>query len=117
MTNRNPIKKLHCVLLYLLFLTSSFVNAQDAPAISEKSSLWKVQSESNVIYLLGSIHYLKAENYPLPQSIENAFEDVRILVFEMNLDSATTPQSQNFIMQKASFGNDMTLEKSLKAET
>ena len=117
MTIRNPIKKLHSVLLYFLLLTSSFVFAQEAPGISEKSCLWKVQSETNVIYLLGSIHYLKAENYPLPQAIENAFEDVRILVFEMNLDSASTPKSQSFIMQKASYGNDMTLEKSLKAET
>ncbi len=38
----------------------------------EKSFLWKVSKEGKSIYLLGSIHYLKKENFPLRKPILDA---------------------------------------------
>lgn len=110
-------KQIRFVLVIFLFIFSfTSVYAQETES-KKKSCLWKIQSKTNSVYLVGSIHYLKKENYPLPESFDKVFEDVGSLVFEMNLDSATTPKSQRFIMQKASFKNEQTLQTTLNEET
>lgn len=48
--------------------------------------MWKAQRGETSVYLLGSIHALKAEAYPLPAAIESAFDDAEVLVFEVDLD-------------------------------
>ena len=41
---------------------------------STKSCLWSIQSPSNTVYLLGSLHVLNQEAYPLHPAIERGFE-------------------------------------------
>jgi len=79
--------------------------------------LWQVTSDSTTIYLLGSIHFLTAESYPLNPSIEKVFEECSTVFFEMNLDEATSPEAQTMILMKSMFQNDKTLQTSLSAET
>src|SRR6185437_12876597 len=62
----------------------------------EKSLLWKVQSGSNPVYVLGSIHFLKKQNYPLKKDIEDAFAQSRKLVLEINLETLN-PQTTDKI--------------------
>jgi uncharacterized protein YbaP (TraB family) len=66
-------------------LSLSFL-AQDSLSQSGKIFLWRVQSKTNTVYLLGSIHYLKKEAYPLDEKIENAFRQCAILVVETNVN-------------------------------
>ncbi len=66
-------------LLVIFSILISFglsVLAQESVAQSKKSFLWRVQSKTNTVYVLGSIHYLKKEVYPLDEKIENAFDQV-----------------------------------------
>ena len=58
----------------ILILLSLSVLVQESVAQSKKTFLWKVQSKTNTVYVMGSIHYLKKEMYPLNEKIENAFE-------------------------------------------
>ena len=69
--------------LVVIFLLAVF--AQDSLSQSKKSFLWKVQSKTNTVYVLGSIHYLKKEMYPLDEKIEKAFEQSEILVVEADV--------------------------------
>ena len=39
--------------------------AQEVKTPAALHSLWKVQGASNVVYLLGSVHLLKENDYPL----------------------------------------------------
>src|SRR5438045_8930443 len=49
------------------------------------ASVWKVTSESgNVIYLAGSIHALKSQDYPLPVAYNRAFDASDRLVCEVD---------------------------------
>jgi uncharacterized protein YbaP (TraB family) len=59
----------------------------------DKHSLWKLQGKDNVVYLLGSVHVLKRENYPLPAPIEKAFKDAQIVVFETDVDALQKPEN------------------------
>src|SRR5919199_387971 len=53
----------------------------------EKSLLWRVRSGSNAVYILGSIHFLKKENYPLKKELEDAFQHSKKLVLEIDLEA------------------------------
>ena len=69
--------------LLVIFLLAVF--AQDSFSQSQKSFLWQVQSKTNTVYVLGSIHYLKKEMYPLDEEIEKAFEQADVLAVEADV--------------------------------
>ena len=96
-----------------IFTCSSIFYAQDASKGNSKSCLWKVESKENRVYLLGSIHMLKKENYPLKKSIEDVFDDVQKLVFEIHLDSVESLSTQMMIFSKGMYQDDNTLRKTL----
>jgi len=83
----------------------------------EKSFLWKVRSEKNSIYILGSIHFLKRESYPLKQSIEQAFDASKKLVLEIDLQSVTPQKTQQVTLEKGLFRDGTTLQQSVAKET
>jgi uncharacterized protein YbaP (TraB family) len=66
-----------------------------------KSCLWKVTSDNSILYLQGSIHVLKPENYPLASAIEAAYADSDVLVFETDIKAMSEPETQKKIMAKA----------------
>ena len=102
-----------CVLL--LLLAPLAVSGQ--PSLQEKSFLWKVRSEKNSIYILGSIHFLKKESYPLKQSIEQAFDAVSKLVLEIDLQSATPEKTRQVTLEKGLFRDGTTLQQNVDKET
>jgi uncharacterized protein YbaP (TraB family) len=75
--------------------------------------LWKAESAQNVVYLLGSVHFLGAENYPLPESMQAAFDDAEGVVFEINLNEQNTSEAQQMILEKAQPESGETLRASL----
>jgi uncharacterized protein YbaP (TraB family) len=57
-------------------------------------SLWQVGGESNTIYLLGSIHMLRAQDHPLPPAIYAAYDDAEKLIMELDMDDLNPVDSQ-----------------------
>jgi uncharacterized protein YbaP (TraB family) len=51
-----------------------------------KATLWKVRGDHNSVYLLGSIHVLSKQSYPLKPALERAFDDAGQVVFEIDLN-------------------------------
>ena len=106
-----------------LFLVSSLligfafsVFARDPLSQSKKNFLWKVQSKTNTVYVLGSIHYLKKEVYPLDEKVEKAFDQSNILGVEANVDNVSKMDVQKLV-ESAFYREDETLEKHLSPET
>jgi uncharacterized protein YbaP (TraB family) len=54
------------------------------------STLWRIQGDHNVVYLLGSVHILPSSAYPLKPALQRAFNESQRVVFEINLGSVTT---------------------------
>jgi len=48
-----------------LSLIGSFILVEAGFSQSRKNFLWKVRSKTSTVYVLGSIHFLKQESYPL----------------------------------------------------
>lgn len=62
----------------------------DAPA--PVPLLWKVSDADNALYLLGSFHLLRPEDYPLSADVDRAFADAEALVLELSPEEMTSPQ-------------------------
>jgi uncharacterized protein YbaP (TraB family) len=52
----------------------------------DRHTLWTVEGEHNTVYLLGSIHVLRAGDEGLPAAAEDAYDDAEQLVMEIDLD-------------------------------
>jgi len=72
-------------LFFILYLIASPAYTREALGQDGKSFLWKAQSGASAVYILGSIHLLKKENYPLNPKIETAFDKSDNLVVEANI--------------------------------
>lgn len=49
-------------------------------------TLWRLDGERNSIYLLGSVHLLRAADHPLPSVIDRAYADAETIVMEVDMD-------------------------------
>jgi len=102
--------------LLIVSLTGSLVSAQSAPSYSQKSFLWKVQSSRSTIYLLGSIHFLKDDVYPLNQTIENAYESSDQLVVEADINQLGNLDLKR-LADRAFYKSGDHIEKHVSPET
>src|SRR5437899_3285073 len=90
------LRLFHGLAIFLVLLATP-----EKPKAQEKSLLWKVRSGQKSIYILGSIHFLKKENYPLKKDIEDAFDSSKKLVLEIDLQKTNREMAQQITMQKA----------------
>lgn len=77
-------RRLACRLLaaaWLLFAAASGARADAAHHI-----LWEVKGKHNTLYLLGSVHMLKAADSELPPAAMHAYAMSKILVMELDLN-------------------------------
>ena len=75
-----------CVLLLPVAHADQPAATASAQAV-KRPLLWMVSDADNSVYLLGSFHLLKADDYPLPVEVDRAFDDSASLLFE--IDPAT----------------------------
>ena len=93
--------------------------ASGASAVStNRHSLWKATGPHCSVYLLGSIHFLKPENYPLAEPIERAFTNAQIVAFETDIGVMEQPTAiLDKFMAKAMLPAGETLKDQLSAAT
>ena len=82
-----------------------------------KSCLWTVATPSNKIYLLGSLHLLKPNAYPLAAAIEKAYADSRIIVFETDIAALQTPVAQAKLLELGIYPPEQNLLQNLDGNT
>ncbi len=107
-----PIRRI-CGVLGLAALAVTFLAQTPAAARKGTTSLWKVSSPSTTVYLLGSIHLLKEDDYPLSERMIEAYQDAEELVFEVHPDSLESPTLQGYILQNAMYPEGETLMSDL----
>jgi uncharacterized protein YbaP (TraB family) len=109
-------KRFHSLLPIFFLLSLMSFPEREAFSQEGKTFLWKVQSGASTVYLLGSIHFLKKENYPLSQKIESAFEKSDVLVVEANVQNQGKMNTQT-IMEKALYPPNESIADHLSHET
>jgi uncharacterized protein len=83
----------------------------------EKTFLWEVSKDNHSIYLLGSIHYLRKENFPLHKSIIDAFDASKRIVLEIDLNRISPGVAQKVTLDKAVYRDGQTLQQNVSQET
>jgi uncharacterized protein YbaP (TraB family) len=85
-----------------------------APA---KHFLWSVNAPgAPPSYLMGSIHVLTADYYPLSARIEKAFTSSSVLIVEADVDDMTNPTTLMSLMGKAMLPDGKTLDQVIAAD-
>ncbi|SPD71863.1 GumN family protein [uncultured Desulfobacterium sp.] len=83
----------------------------------QRSCLWRVTSGTNSVFLLGSIHVLKDNSTALNPSIEKAFNDSRVLVFELDPKDMSDAKAQQMLLAKGLLPEGQSLDKVISKET
>jgi uncharacterized protein YbaP (TraB family) len=99
------------VFLALLPVVANTENAEPPG----KTFMWKVERGGTALYLLGSVHALKEDAYPLPSVIDAAFDEVDVVVFEIDLGDMTAAAIQ--MMAAGSLEKGQTLEQVVGPQT
>jgi len=81
-----------------------------------KSFIWKISSEADSIYLLGSIHVASPDIYPLDSAIEEAFELADKLVVEVDISQVDEMQTLQLIMDYGTYPPGETLQDNISAD-
>lgn len=75
--------------------------------------MWQVKHQGATVYLVGSVHALTADFYPLPQAYQRAFEQSNRLAVELDPDSLDPNESYRLVQSKMWLPKGITLEQYL----
>ena len=100
----------------VLCLILTFLSLSYSISYAEKNFLWRVQSKRNTVYVLGSIHLLKKDIYPLSRTIEGAFEKSDFLAVEANVNDISRLDIGK-LMESAFYPVSDSLEKHVSGKT
>jgi uncharacterized protein len=93
------------------------VAARPAAQAPAKTFLWTVSAEgAPASYLLGSIHVLTPDYYPLHPRIEKAFTDSKVLIEEADLDDLNNPATVMSLLKRAMLTDGRTLDQVIAAD-
>jgi uncharacterized protein YbaP (TraB family) len=124
MVPRHFVKSVSGVVLIVSFLLAFFFTTKiglhaksTAVQQTHKSCLWSIQTQSNQFYLLGSLHVLKQDTYPLAAAIGSAYADCRKIVFETDIAALQEPAMQAIMLQLGSYPKGQNLLQDLDGHT
>ena len=83
----------------------------------QRPLLWKVSDADNSVYLLGSFHLLRQDDYPLPKEVDAAFDDAESLLFEVDPREMTAPETATTIQKYAAYDAGKSLSTVLPKPT
>ncbi len=93
-------------------------SARPPEAAVGRHFVWRVAKEGKpVAWLVGSVHLLKGDAYPLPDVFDKAFSESGTLVEEIDLGAAADPAAALPLAAKALFTDGRTLRGLLDRET
>ncbi len=99
--------------LIIIILLNLF--AVQAGYAGDKVFMWKVQSKQATAYILGTIHMMKKEMYPLDKRIETAFRKSGTYALEVNIND--TGLLQKDFMSDLIYSGDDNLRNHISNET
>jgi uncharacterized protein YbaP (TraB family) len=107
---RSKSMKIKTGICFVLFLVT-LISGEHAFA---QSSVWQVRKGANTLYLGGSVHMLRASDFPLPKEFDLAFEKSSVLALETDVTRLESPDSMlPYLMLPAG----KTLRTELDAQT
>ena len=82
-----------------------------------RNFLWKATGRQNAIYLVGSVHMLTRDYYPLNPALDAAFTESNLLVEEADLGEMLSPESQLTLLARVMLASSQSLDTVLSPAT
>ena len=111
------LQSLCIFLLIFLIALCTAANTAHAQRTTKKNFLWAVKTGKATIYLLGSVHLLKSDSYPLDKNIEAAYRNSKKIVFETDIGGMNTPAVREKMTVLALYPEGQTLQKNISLKT
>jgi uncharacterized protein YbaP (TraB family) len=110
------VKALRSILCATLVAGLTFCHATAATA---RDFLWKVTGKAGTVsvYLVGSVHMLTEDFYPLSKAFEDAFKDSDLLVEEADLAEMLSPQAQMLMLSRGMLPSSQSLDTVVGPQT
>ena len=99
---------------FALILT--LVLLQIVPGVWADAPVWRATDGESIVYLGGTVHLLRPEDYPLPEEFDQAYEGSSELFFETDIASMNDLSVQAQMLQKLSYSDGRTLKDVLDTE-
>ena len=74
------------------------------------SPVWAVSKGDNTVYLAGTLHVLKPEDFPLPEQFKQAYQDSDDVYFEVDLNKFNSVEVQTSLATRVAWQDGTTLE-------
>lgn len=100
-----------------LVLSLTLVTSANADPGAHDVSLWQVDGERNRVYLLGSIHLLREEDYPISPAIYAAYDEADVLYMELDMDDTNPIADQMLANELGLIQDERTLSDLLGPST
>lgn len=101
----------------LATLVASQLLLAGTPGAGGKGFIWKIEREGRVGWLVGSLHVLTPEYYPLPDAMEQAFLRSVTLMEEADVTQMTSPDVLELLRTRAIYTDGESLKTQLSPET
>lgn len=86
-------------------------------AAPTRNFLWKATGKQGVVYLVGSVHLLTKDFYPLSPALDAAYKASDLLVEEVDMGDMLSAGGQIQMLSRGLLTGDQTLEKVLSPAT
>jgi len=87
------------------------------PLAQSRAFAWKATRGQGAVYLVGSVHMLTNDFYPLAPALDEAFKDSDILVEEADLNEMLSPTTQFSMLSKGMLPPGQTIDKVVSPAT
>ena len=102
----------------LIWMFGSIIHGRGIPeAGTKRNFLWCIETEKGSVYLMGSMHFLRSDSFPLSKAIEGAYNACSKIVFETEIDGMKDPTFQAKIMTLGLYSGSETLRQNLSEQT
>ena len=88
--------------------------AQTRPA--SRGFIWSVERDGRTSWLVGSLHVLTPDAYPLPAAMDKAFAQAKTLMEETDVNDLSSPEMIGVVATKGLFTDGQTLESVLSRD-
>ena len=87
------------------------------PLAQSRAFAWKATRGQGAVYLVGSVHMLTTDFYPLAPALDAAFKDSDLLVEEADLAEMLSPNTQFSMLSKGMLPAGQTIDKVVTPST
>ena len=100
----------HTRRLIVMICVAVWVTAVGHTNGATRSFLWKATGQQGAIYLVGSVHMLTEDYYPLSPALEAAYKDADLLVEEADFGDMLSPSSQFLMLRRSMLPSQQSLD-------